>query len=236
MIRLRDLDVSHKAAITGFLVTCVLGLLAAAVLSGMVGQRVALWSLLSPRSVWLKHCASPLERALKTSMREHVKNAGDLDVVCKWIGRGAPRHDYYETAGAIIGRNCLECHGTTRAVAGAIRLATYADVLPYATVRGAPLRKMALRIHAHLFGVGAILGLVGILVAATSTAQSLRVAISTSLFALLMVDILSQCLAKMHDCFAYVIWGSGVLLASLLVVSSGLIVYDMWSASASPEQ
>ena len=114
-------------------------------------------------------------------------------------------------------------------------LYSYAEVLPYALTRGVPLRQVAVRAHAHLFGVGLVLLVVALLVSATTAPQRGRVAICAALFLTLIGDVLGQFLAKLHGVLAYLTWLSGWGLVLSLTVALGLITHELWFRRQGPE-
>ena len=161
-------------------------------------------------------------------MREYVKSEADIKTICRWLDSGSGRLGYYESASPIIQRDCSQCHGKVPTVAGVGSLYTYADVLPYAMTRGSPIRKLSLRAHVHLFGIGLLLLILTMLANRTSIPHFLKLTISISLFGLLATDILSQYLAKLNDAFAYIVWMSGLLLNIFVVISILLVLRDIW--------
>jgi len=226
--KLSELELFHKVSITGFLIVFALGIGITGLLYSSGSGQISITSLFSPKLVRLKYSASPLERALRTTMREYVKNEGDVETLCRWLKSGGERVGYYESSVPIIHRDCSRCHGKIPTVAGAGSLYTYADVLPYAITRGIPIRKLSLRSHVHLFGIGLLLLILTMLVNRTSIPNLLKVAISISLFGLLAIDILSQYLAKLNEVFAYIVWISGLLFNVFIVISILIALCDIW--------
>jgi len=228
MTKLSELDLFHKVSITGFLVVFALGIGVCGILYNSGSGQFSVTALFSPGLVKLKYSASPLERALRTTMREYVKNESDVETICRWLKAGGDRTGYYESSANIIHRDCSRCHGKVPTVAGAGALYTYADVLPYAITRGVPIGKLSLRAHIHLFGIGLLLLILTMLANRTLIPNFLKLAISISLFGLLATDILSQYLAKLHEAFAYIVWISGLLFNVFVIISILLIVRDIW--------
>jgi len=225
---LNELNLGQKVAITGFLATCAMGLGASALLYSAGTGRPSLTTLLSPETARLKHSASPLERALKTTMWEYVREPADIETVGRWIAAGSSRRGFYETVRPILKRDCWECHGRVGTRSGARPLEAYADVLPYAVTRGPPLKQLSLRAHAHLLGVGLVLLALTLLVNATSAPERLRVGVSAGLFLSLLGDVLGQYLAKLHGGFAYFTWLSGWGFVVSFVAALGLITRELW--------
>lgn len=226
MTKLNNLDIFHKVSITGFLIISALGIGVAGILYSSASGRFSAIALFSPELARLKYAASPLERALRTTMREYAKNDADVEMICQWLKSGGDRLGYYESASPIIQRDCSRCHGKIPTVAGA--LYTYADVLPYAKTRGVPIEKLSLRSHVHLFGIGLLLLILTMLINLTSMPDFLKLSISISLFGLLATDVLSQYLAKLNDIFAYSVWMSGLLFNLFVIISILLILRDIW--------
>ncbi len=228
MTKLSELDLSHKVSITGFLVVFALGIGVCGILYSSGSGRFSVTALFSPGLVKLKYSASPLERALRTTMREYVKSDADIEAVCRWLKAGGDRTGYYESSAPIIHRDCSRCHGKVSTVAGAGALYTYADVLPYAITCGVPIGKLSLRAHVHLFGVGLLLLILTMLANRTSIPNLLKLTISISLFGLLAIDVLSQYLAKLNEAFAYIVWISGLLFNVFVVISILIVLCDIW--------
>ena len=228
MMRLSELDLSQRLAITGFLVACVLGFAAAGLLYSSAGDEVAISGILSPERARLKHSASPLERAVKTAMREHVASEADVTTIGDWIQSGCERREYYETVHGIIKRDCSRCHAASAAVAGAMPLSTHAEVLPYAATRGAPIHKLFLRAHVHLLGLGTVLLILCLLVGGTRLPLKCRATLCATLFALFIADVVGQYLAKLHDSFSYVVWAAGLLLGAFVLVAVSVAMYELW--------
>ncbi|HIE28956.1 TPA: hypothetical protein EYP66_16905 [Candidatus Poribacteria bacterium] len=228
MTKLNELDLFHKVSITGFLVVFALGIGVTGILYSSTSGRFSAISLFSPGLVRLKYSASPLERALRTTMREYVKSDADVETICRWLKFGGDRLGYYESASPIIQRDCSHCHGKIATIAGVGALYTYADVLPYAKTRGVPIEKLSLRSHVHLFGIGLLLLILTSLANRTSMPHLLKLATSISLFGLLTTDVLSQYLAKLSAIFAYIVWMSGLLFNLFVIISILLILCDIW--------
>jgi len=230
MTKLSQLDVCHKVAITLFVVVCGGGLGAVGVLTSAQSGQVSLRRLASPTSARLRHGASPLERALRDSMRKYLKDERDSRALLEWTGAGAERLGFYETAWPALERNCFSCHGKNAAQSGLICLYTYADVVPYAATRGDAVKEISSRAHVHLLGLGTTLLALGLLVSATGLPRGWRITIVVVLFISLSVDILAQYLAKVLSPAGYVVWASGVLLALSMAVSAVVVVRDLWLA------
>ncbi len=113
---------------------------------------------LSPDACRLRACAPALERAIHTTMADHIPDRRERRALVRWIRHGARMDAYFGEPSWILARRCQTCHGASPK--GGVRLLTYGDALALAQPPGPrshdPYGRLR-HLHVHLFAVGAVL-------------------------------------------------------------------------------
>ncbi|MCW8329458.1 hypothetical protein MD588_11625 [Photobacterium sp. SDRW27] len=227
-----SLSIALKLAVTGFLLTLLLGCLSVATLIGLIySDAHSGFHLPDIEKVASRYGESRLVGAMKTSMYDYVTADEDIATVERWVKQGALNDELFQKEVMTILRyDCESCHSRTSTKTDAINsmpLSGYDDVLQH-TQQGYSWSEMAKAAHIHLYGIALLLFVVTLALAKSSCATMLKYGLITVGWLALWVDIASWWLAKYSIVFAYTLAAAGAIEIMILSFSSVLILVEMW--------
>lgn len=168
------------------------------------------------------------------SMAKYIPRPADLEVVRSWVASGAEQDGFADTA-AVLDRLCVRCHNPQGEMAQAAFAesravgASYDLVAPFtAPDTGMSYSALARSSHAHLFGMGVLYALAGLVFLMTdlrARAKSLLIALP---FAAMALDIGSWWLTKLHPGFAWGVIVGGSTLGVAFAILVLLPLWEMW--------
>lgn len=231
-MRIATLNCQARLALSGFLITVILGAISAATLIGLVySKHDSGFHIPEMDKVIAKYSDSMLVGSMKTSMYKYVSEDGDIEVIAKWINDGAKNDAYFkDEVMYIIEYDCEKCHSRSSQMSGAVPsmpMSSYEDLLQY-TEKGYSWQHMAKTAHTHLFGIAVFLVIVTVIMAFSSYAPAIKTLLISAGWVALWLDIASWWLAKYADFFAYMIAAAGTVEIGTVVTMSGLCLLNMW--------
>ena len=167
-MNIKSLNQASKFAITAFCLSVLYGILYAgmAISISTTGQTAAIPSL---DNVQQKYGGIAIVSAMNGSMYDEVSDDEYIDIVKQWVQSGASEDVYDADIAPIMDEDCTDCHSSSSTMTDAMTsmpLTSFEEVLKL-TVRGQPWSKLAIETHTHLFSIGMMALVLGLMVAMT---------------------------------------------------------------------
>lgn len=168
-----------------------------------------------------------LEAALKGPMSGMLPAEENLKIIT-WLHEGAPQAHYDADLKRIFDGRCITCHNSRNPHLPSLE--SYAAVQKVAVIdSGVDLFTLVRVSHIHLFGLTFIFFMVSsIFVYAYVRKEWLKITLIAIPFVFIILDILSWYLTKLYQPFAWVVMGSGALMALSFGVQVVISLYQMW--------
>jgi hypothetical protein len=168
-----------------------------------------------------------LESALKGPMAGRLPMA-ERNTIVAWVRRGASESEYVKDIKPVFDRRCLSCHdGSNPDVP---RLDTYESLSHVVALdTGMDIFALVRVSHIHLFGLTFIFFITSsIFCHAYVRPLWFKYLVIAVPFLSIIVDILSWYLTKINAAFAWVVLGSGALMALSFATQWLCSIYQMW--------
>ncbi|MCE0559159.1 hypothetical protein [Motilimonas sp. E26] len=223
---------ASKLALSGFLLTILLGALAAATLIGLQysGKNHG-FNIPQIENVIAHYHQSQLVGALKGPMYQYVADDDDIVLIADWIKQGAADNEQFQQQVLpILEYDCQSCHSRGSTKTGAIPslpLSNYQDVSAF-TEPGYSWQKMARSAHIHLFGIAFIILPLTLLMAQTAFHSTVKNSLISVAWLALWVDIASWWLSKYSVVFVYSIVIAGGIELGVIALMCVLSLYHLW--------
>jgi len=223
---------ASKLAISGFLLTVLLGALAAATLIGLqYSGKSHGFNVPQIENVIAHYHQSQLVGALKGSMYQYVADDNDITLIEGWINQGAADDELFQQQVLpILEYDCQSCHSRGSTKTGAmpnLPLSNFQDVSAF-TEAGYSWNKMAKSAHIHLFGIAFIILPLALLMAQTAFHSTVKNGLITVAWLALWLDIASWWLSKYSVIFVYSIVVAGGIELSAIALMCLLGLYFLW--------
>ena len=168
-----------------------------------------------------------LEAALKGPMSGMLP-AEERLVIFAWVGKGAAEDGYNKDVKPILESRCLVCHNGSDPHRP--KFTSYEDISKVVTKdTGMTIPSLVRISHIHLFGMTFIFFLVSSIFAhAYMRPLWVKCVVIVLPFLSIMVDIFSWYLTKLYPGFAWVVIGSGGVMALSFMVQWVVSIYQMW--------
>lgn len=175
------------------------------------------------------------------SMRRYIPMPEDQAVVEKWVETGAGGESF-EAPKQVLDRLCVRCHNPGGAMPQARLAASRAEGARYDLVsaftgpdQGMSTLSLARSSHAHLFGMGVLYAIAGVIFMGSSAKARLKAVVVSLPFVAMFIDIGCWWLTKMSPGFAVGVMAGGGLLA----VAFGVLILwplcDLWICKSKAE-
>ncbi len=170
-----------------------------------------------------------VEAKLNGSMAEHLEYEDDRKALINWARRGAKKEKFKDVKNIIV-KKCLRCH----TAGGEAGFAPY-DKLSIITEtftrinRGVTVKRLITLSHIHMFSIGAIFALNGVIFFFTTINEKLKMALIIFPFGSLMMDIFSWWLTKLTPVFAVTVFVGGILTVIAFLVQFVISLISIWS-------
>jgi hypothetical protein len=178
------------------------------------------------------------------SMRRYIPLPDDQAVVESWVRGGATQAEFDPTR-QVLDRLCVRCHNPGGAMPQARMASSRAEGAQFELVsaftgpdQGMSVLSLARSSHAHLFGMGVLYAIAGVIFVCSSAGPRTKAIVVSLPFAAMFLDIGCWWLTKMTPGFAVGVIAGGVLLAVAFTVLILWPLWDLWIAkpsAASPE-
>ncbi|MFQ5470903.1 MAG: hypothetical protein ACE5EH_11455 [Gammaproteobacteria bacterium] len=230
--RFSDASVSEKILDTMFLVTMGIGYLFAMAhiyFSHQGRDHVDGLSVEDIRIAYYgEHQQTRLGAAINGAMGANLGRPEYKETIINWIENGGSPVTYDEKIAPILNSRCIMCHSKNSGM-GLPPLDSYESVIKLIdTDTGASIQSLVRVSHIHLFGIAFILFFVGrIFILCDIPVMLKRITVAIPFIAML-VDILSWYITKVNPAFAYVVFGSGVLMGFSFGFQVALSIFQMW--------
>jgi hypothetical protein len=224
-MRLKSLDGGARLAVSLFALTLLLALTSAEFLI-----HHSLGGTMDVQAVKGKYAGSLLVGAMRGSMYEHVTEDESIAIVERWIAAGASKEGYEDGVEAVMDEDCTNCHSKTSTMTDAVPgmpLTSFEAVVEL-TAAGLPSGKLLMQLHVHLFALGVVLLLLGLLLGAADIAPGIKVLLPLAGFVGMWMDTAGWVLGAVGEWAAWLIMGGGGLLAAAIVAMSVLVLLDCW--------
>jgi hypothetical protein len=168
-----------------------------------------------------------LEAALKGPMSGMLP-AEERLVIFAWVGKGAAEDGYNKDVKPILESRCLVCHNGSDPHRP--KFTSYEDISKVVTKdTGMTIPSLVRISHIHLFGMTFIFFLVSSIFAhAYMRPLWVKCVVIVLPFLSIIVDIFSWYLTKLYPGFAWVVIGSGGVMALSFMVQWVVSIYQMW--------
>ncbi len=238
-LRLRTLSLPARVLVTAFLLSMGAGFLAAQVNvhlqhGGLDGEPG-----LSYGDVVAAFAGDPESTVLTAkiapggSMARYIPRPDDRATLEAWVVAGA-QAETFEEPSEVLARLCVRCHNPLGEMPQAPFAASRSEPPSpelVAAVTGPDSGKSYLSLarssHAHLFGMGVLHALAGLIFLMTDTRPRTKALVVAAPFVAMFLDVGCWWLTKLHPGFAVGVVAGGVLLGVAYAV---LIVRPLWES------
>lgn len=226
---IKSLNLSSRVAISAFCLSVLFGVLYAvmAISVSTTGQPLSIPSL---EKVQQKYGGITLVSAMKGSMYDEVSEDESIDIVKAWVEAGTPKDVYESKIAGIMDDDCTSCHSASSTMTDAMTsmpLTSYEEVLE-TTTRGQPWSKLVVETHTHLFSIGMMVLVLGLLVANSNIQSWVKNLLILSGFAGLWGDTLFWTMAKFVGFVGYFIPFTGGLMIGAICAMAGIVILECW--------
>ncbi|MCP4601012.1 MAG: hypothetical protein GY847_10890 [Proteobacteria bacterium] len=228
-MRLADANSAVKIVVTAFVLVLAVSMITSALLLKETALSCDDDAILpNAEDLTIRFNASPLESAIHGEMGRYLTQGHDREAVLKWLRAGGQRTGFYEKVEPILARHCTSCHGASSTIAAGVSLVLYSDVEPYATRRGPSVKELLGFTHIHLFGIGTLLFLMGILMGLTRFSIPIRIGLALIPILALFTDIICWWWIRTWSGAAQIGLYAGLLLFASAGISALFIIFDLW--------
>jgi len=226
---IKSLNLSSRLAISAFCLSVLLGVLYA-VMAISVSTTGQLTSIPSLEKVQQKYGGILLVSAMKGSMYDEVSDDESIDIVKAWVEAGTPKDVYESDIAGIMDEDCTSCHSASSTMTDAMTsmpLTSFDEVLA-TTTRGQPWSKLVVETHTHLFSIGMMLLVLGLMLAHSNIHSWVKNVLILAGFAGLWGDTLFWTMAKFVGFVGYLIPFTGGLMVGAICAMAGLVFLECW--------
>jgi hypothetical protein len=187
-------------------------------------------SIPSLEKVQQKYGGILLVSAMKGSMYDEVSEDESIETVKAWVEAGSPKDLYESEIASIMDDDCTSCHSASSTMTDAITsmpLTSYEEVLA-TTTRGQPWSKLVVETHTHLFSIGMMMLVLGVLLAHTNIQSWVKNMLILAGFSGLWGDTLFWTMAKFVGFVGYLIPLTGGLMVGSICAMAGIVLLACW--------
>ncbi|PKH06069.1 hypothetical protein [Moritella sp. Urea-trap-13] len=229
-MEIKSLNTAARLAISALCLSVLYGILYAGMTISLstTGQVAQIPSL---ATVQQKYAGIAIVSAMRGSMYDHVSDDDYIEVVKDWVESGATQAHYDTDIEPIMSEDCSDCHSASSTMTDAMTsmpLTTY-DEVKTLTKKGIPWNKLAVETHTHLFSIGMMAFILGILISMTGVLTWIKHVLICAAFLGLWGDVLFWTLAKFVSFVGYLIPLTGGLLISTIAAMSIVVLLDCWT-------
>lgn len=168
-----------------------------------------------------------LEAALRGVMADRI-DPNDRNNVLHWVHSGASEATY-ELVKPLFEKNCVGCHNPSSGLK-IPPLTNFQDVQKITQIDAGPSIAQLARIsHVHLFGIGIIFLLTGVIFSLSETPLWLRVSLVVIPYLAILADIGSWWLTKFEPVFGSVVVIGGAVMGLALAGQILISLWEMWA-------
>lgn len=171
--------------------------------------------------------ATKLEAAMMGPMSGMLPT-DERGIIAGWVRRGLDETEYEDRIKPILEKRCIACHDGSNPHLPS--LASYDEVAETAQLdTGMDIFTLVRVSHIHMFGITFIFFIMGTIFShAYFRPVWLKAVIVGAPFAMVVIDIFSWYLTKLHPGFAFVVIGSGGLMGLSFAVQWVVSAYQIW--------
>jgi hypothetical protein len=230
--RLKEMPVSSRVAITGFLIVCgigyLLGFFNIYVTYALVDEQPGMSMNDIAYSFYGKREATKLEKSVDGSMRQYFQSDADYQATKDWLAGGATEAVWDGSIKPIFDTSCSTCHSEAAKVADVVT-ETYEAVSAYLVQdTGKTIPRLISISHTHVLGTAPILFLLAVVFAFTSYSDRFKTIVMGFAFFAILFDVGSWWLAKLAAGLAVLVTLGGISLALSFAVMILLSLYELW--------
>jgi cytochrome c5 len=168
-----------------------------------------------------------LKEALNGIMMANAPSKERREII-DWASDGANQAQYEKDIKPIVENRCMRCHNGS--AAGAPLFTTFKDFAAFAKPdTGMSLATLVRVSHIHLFGMTFIFFILGMIFShAYVRPVWFKAAVIATPFVMMITDVGSWYLTKLNPGFAWIIIGSGVLMALSFSIQWFVSMYQIW--------
>jgi hypothetical protein len=228
---LRNLSLSSRVAVTGFLALAGIGYLFGYFNILLTYQMTDGQTGLSPADVKMVYHGSSntaLQRSIDGSMRQYFSSENNYNVVNDWILLGAGEATYGPVQ-QVFNLDCVSCHNSQTYAAANLVLEDFGDVEPYLRQDGGKsISRLVSLSHTHLLSTSVVVFVLVFIFSFSSYPVWLKLALPALAFLAIFLDIGSWWLTKFSPGFAILVIAGGALLGTSFGALSVLGLWDTW--------
>ena len=170
---------------------------------------------------------SLLEAQVHGDMRQYAENRNEVATLAAWAREGATREGYLTGASQVLDERCVRCHRTGGRASFRL-LDTFDNARAVALTPAAPpLTRQLLVTKIHVFGIGMMLGILGIATLGTTVSPPVKLALVAGGFAGLVFDFSSWWLMRLSLAFAWGRLAGNVLFVCALVAMAAVCISEL---------
>ncbi len=233
--RLNTLPASGKLLCTLFLICMGIGFVFSQLNVFLTYNRADGKTGFSLQDIVLTYYGQPgvllVESKLNGTMREHLENEYERNILIHWAKGGAVKEKSDEVKGIIIKR-CLRCHtaGGDAAFAPFDTLSVVSNVFTRIN-NGISVPRLITLSHIHMISIGVIFALSGIIFLFTSINERLKMTLLIFPFGSLLMDVFSWWLTKLTPVFAITVFIGGIFTVIGFFIQFVISLLTMWKSS-----
>ena len=234
-IRLSEMRVSSKVAITAFLVISgigyLFGVLTIAMTYGPADEQPGMSTADIRMTFYGERSTTALEKSVDGSMRQYFASDVDYEAVKTWLTAGAKESEF-QSIKAIIDVSCSTCHSKAVKMADVVT-EEYGDLQPLlARDTGKSVSRLLSLSHTHLLATIPIMFLMTLVFSFTGFSEVVKIVVMGFGFVAVIADIGSWWVAKVMPWGASLVVGGGAALGLSFAALILLPLYDMWLRKA----
>ena len=226
-MRLKQISVGGRLAVSFFAITILLALSAALLL---MQYSTASKALVDVQAIKDKYAGVLIISSMRGSMFKYVTEDESIEKVERWIAGGKTREVYESDVKAVMEEDCVKCHSTTSEMTDAVPnmpLTTYEEVLTY-TSRGLPTGKLLRTLHTHMFAIGTVLLVLSLLLAISDVKNFWKVLLIVTGFVGLWLDTGGWVFGQLSESAAWLTVAGGALTSASIAAMALLVLLDCW--------
>lgn len=162
------------------------------------------------------------------AMRKNLDNDEQKLAIERWVADGSTREGF-DRVEEIFKSQCIRCHDAFGEAEFA-PLTTYEEVIKYTQPhQGISWARIAKLSHQHLFGMGFIFFLTGLVLFRTERRPRLKTGLILISYLAILADIGGWWLTKLSAPFAYLVLAGGALSGICFTAMVIIACYEIWS-------